>query len=110
LKNNIKKKCKKIILKKSRFLWTFRGKPTLDPPGGRVNIMADGSFLATYLKKGVDYEFDIKTARFNYTSFQNVRFLELNLVGCSIIHPIQNPEKKVDFLILPLQYIFLPFL
>jgi hypothetical protein len=30
--------------------------------------MADGNFLATYLKKGVDYEFDIETARFNYTS------------------------------------------
>jgi hypothetical protein len=31
--------------------------------------MADGNFLATYLKIGVDYEFDNKTARFNYTSF-----------------------------------------
>jgi hypothetical protein len=38
--------------------------------------MADGNFLATYLEKGVDYEFDIETARFNYTSFQNVRFLQ----------------------------------
>jgi hypothetical protein len=28
--------------------------------------MADGNFLATYLKIGVDYEFDIKTAKFNY--------------------------------------------
>jgi hypothetical protein len=38
--------------------------------------MADGNFLATYLKIGVDYEFDIETAKFNYTSFQNVRFLQ----------------------------------
>jgi hypothetical protein len=36
--------------------------------------MADGNFLASYLKIGVDNEFDIETARFNYTSFQNVRF------------------------------------
>jgi hypothetical protein len=28
----------------------FGKKPTLDPSGGRVNIMADGNFLATYLK------------------------------------------------------------
>jgi hypothetical protein len=27
----------------------------IGPPGGRVNIMADGNFLATYLKMGVDY-------------------------------------------------------
>jgi hypothetical protein len=32
----------------------------MDFPDGRVNIMADGNLLATYLKKGVDYEFDIK--------------------------------------------------
>jgi hypothetical protein len=38
--------------------------------------MADANFLATYLKIGVDYEFNIKIARFNYTSFQNVRFLQ----------------------------------
>jgi hypothetical protein len=31
--------------------------------------MADGNFLASYLKKCVDYEFDIETAKFNYTSF-----------------------------------------
>jgi hypothetical protein len=51
-------------------IFGLRGKPTLEPPGGRVNIMADCNFLATYLKKGVDYEFDIETARFNYTSSQ----------------------------------------
>jgi hypothetical protein len=33
--------------------WTFREKPTLDPPGGRVNIMVDGNLLATYLKIGL---------------------------------------------------------
>jgi hypothetical protein len=38
--------------------------------------MADGNFLATYLNIGVDYEFGIKTVKFNYTSFQNVRFLQ----------------------------------
>jgi hypothetical protein len=32
----------------------------LDPPGGRVKIMADGNFLAKYLKNDVEYEFDIK--------------------------------------------------
>jgi hypothetical protein len=30
--------------------------------------MADGNFLALYHKIDADYEFDIKTARFNYTS------------------------------------------
>jgi hypothetical protein len=56
-----------MILKKCRFLdlSCFRGKPTLDPPGGRVNIMTDANFMATYLKIGLDYEFDIKTAKFN---------------------------------------------
>jgi hypothetical protein len=28
--------------------------------GGRVNIMADSNLLDTCLKKGLDYEFDIK--------------------------------------------------
>jgi hypothetical protein len=67
-KKNIPKKCKKKFKKNVDF-WTFRGKPTLYPPGGRVNIMADANFLATYLKIGVDYEFDIETTKFNYTSF-----------------------------------------
>jgi hypothetical protein len=49
----------KLLWKNFDFL-TFREKLTLDPSGGRVNIMADGNFLATYLKIGVDYEFDIK--------------------------------------------------
>jgi hypothetical protein len=31
--------------------------------------MADAIFLATYLKISVDYEFEIETAIFNYTSF-----------------------------------------
>jgi hypothetical protein len=31
----------------------------IGPPGGRVNIMADEDLLATSLKMGVDYEFDI---------------------------------------------------
>jgi hypothetical protein len=50
-KNTFEKKCD---------CWTFRRKPTLDPSGGRVNIMADGNFLSTYLEIGVDYEFDVK--------------------------------------------------
>jgi hypothetical protein len=48
-----------IYLKKNVDFWTFRGKSTLDPPGGRVNIMADTNFFANYFKIGVDYEFDI---------------------------------------------------
>jgi hypothetical protein len=45
----------------------------LDSPGGKVNIIVDADFLIfcqlTYLKIGVDYEFDIKTAKFNYIQF-----------------------------------------
>jgi hypothetical protein len=65
---------------------------TLDPPCGRVNILADGNLLATYLKIGLDYEFDVKTAKFNYTSFQNVRFSQklthntLFAIRTSILH------------------------
>jgi hypothetical protein len=32
--------------------------------------MADGNYLTTYLKVGVDYEFDIKLAKFNYTKLK----------------------------------------
>jgi hypothetical protein len=43
----------------------FSGKAYFGLPGGKVNILADGNFKATFLKIGVDYEFDIKTAKFN---------------------------------------------
>jgi hypothetical protein len=55
-----KKYFKKV--KKNNFekdFWTFREKPTLDHIL-EVNILADANFQATYLKIGVDYEFNIK--------------------------------------------------
>jgi hypothetical protein len=59
LKKNILKKCKKNDFEKMSIFGLF-GKTDFGPPGGRVNIMADGNFLATYLKIGLDYEFNIK--------------------------------------------------
>jgi hypothetical protein len=35
-------------------------KTDFGPPGGRVNIMADGNFSSTNLKNDLEYEFDIK--------------------------------------------------
>jgi hypothetical protein len=89
------KKVKKSNLKKNRVL-DFSVKTGFGPPGGRVNIMADGNFLASYLKIGVDNEFDIETARFNYTSFQNVRFLQkLTLNQLKLVKYIPLGEEKV---------------
>jgi hypothetical protein len=53
------RKGEKNHFEKNLEFWTFRGKPTMDPSGGRgVNIMAVSNFMAAYLKIGVDYEFD----------------------------------------------------
>jgi hypothetical protein len=62
---------KKIILKKMSIFGLF-GESRLWTPRweGQHCGGADGNFMATYLKIGVDIEFDIKTATFYYTKLK----------------------------------------